>query len=101
MPKRVIAKAWKRKGLIQDLATGVVFVGCLFAGAYLSEVFILVAIGVWAVGFDLQRIRFRRCVCKTCGAALRRQMEQDSPISFYGTNCDTIWTTGVIQDGPT
>jgi hypothetical protein len=101
MSKRVIAKAWKRKGLTQDLATGIPFFGCIVAGAYHSQVFFLVGIGFGALSFVLQRMRFRRCVCETCGAALRRQMKHDSPITFYCTNCDTIWTTGLIQDGPT
>jgi hypothetical protein len=100
MPKQLVATAWKKKARFQDLATGIPFAGCIFAGIYLSETFFLVALGAFAVGFILQRLRFRRCICETCGAQLRRRMKDDSPINFFCSNCDTIWTTDLWQDSP-
>ena len=100
MPQRNIASDWKKRGLIEDLATGIPFVGAIFAGLFLSRFFFIVALITFGIGFTLQRIRFRRCICQTCGARLHRRMKDDSPITFYCSDCDTIWTTGLVQDGP-
>ena len=100
MPKKCVAEAWKKKARIQDLATGIPFAACIFAGLYVSKVYFLIGLGSFVVGFTLQRLRFRRCTCETCGAQLRRKMKGDTSIKFYCSKCDTIWTTGVVQDGP-
>jgi hypothetical protein len=78
---------------------GVPFVICLFAGAYWSPWIFLVALGFFAWGFTMQRLRFRKCICETCGTELRRSMKDDTPIEFYCESCNTVWTTKLIQDG--
>ena len=85
--------------LISDALTGIPFVIFLLAGAYASRWFFLLALAFFAVGFTVQRLRFRRCICETCGAELRRPMKDDARIEFFCQACDTIWTTKVTQDG--
>ena len=93
------ATDWRRKTLIQDLVTGLSFAGCLLAGAFYSRFYIIAGLGFFAIGFALQRIRFRRTKCEQCGLLLWRKPEDDSRISFYCPSCDIIWETEITQDG--
>ena len=82
-----------------EFLAGIPFVACLLAGAYYSRWFFAGALLVFALGFALQRLRFRRCTCETCGSKLHREMSDGAPIEFFCEPCHTIWTTSVIQDG--
>ena len=84
---------------ITDALTGIPFVIFLFAGAYASRWFLLLALAFFAWGFTLQRLRFRRCICETCGSELRRSMKDGACVEFFCGACNTVWTTKVIQDG--
>jgi len=97
--KRKVATQWRRQHFVSEAVAGIPFVICLLVGAYWSRWAFLVALGFFAWGFTMQRLRFRRCICETCGAALRRSMKDDAPIEFYCEPCHTIWTTKIIQDG--
>lgn len=85
--------------MIEDLVTGLPFVACLLAGAFSSRYYFIVGLGFFAIGFALQRIRFRRTRCEQCGLLLRRKLEDDSRISFHCPSCNIVWETGVVQDG--
>ena len=98
-PKRKVAVRWRKQHLIGETVCGIPLVASLFAGAYWSRWMFLVALLVFAWGFTMQRLRFRKCICETCGAKLQRVMKSDSAIEFFCQACNTVWTTKVIQDG--
>ena len=99
MPRKQPATAWRKKALIEDLVTGLPFVACMLAGAFSSRYYFIAGLLFFAVGFTLQRIRFRRTRCQRCGLLLRRKPKNDSRVSFHCPSCDIIWQTGVVQDG--
>ena len=98
-PKRKVAAKWRKQHFIGEALAGIPFVAFLFAGAFWSRWFFLLALLAFAVGFTLQRLKFRRCACETCGAELRRAMQDGAHIEFYCEACNTIWTAKVVQDG--
>ena len=96
-PKRRVAVKWRRQHFIVDTVAGLAFVGFLFAGAFWSRAFILAALVVFVVGFTIQRLKFRRCNCETCGAKLGKTMQNGARIEFYCETCNTVWSTNLIQ----
>jgi len=98
-PERKLASKWRKQHFIAEALAGIPFVACLFAGAYGSRWFFLAALLAFSVGFSMQRLKFRRCTCETCGTELRRTMQNGATIEFHCEACNTIWTTKVIQDG--
>jgi hypothetical protein len=98
-PTRKVAAKWRRRHVECEALAGVPFVICLLAGAFWSPWIFFVALGFFVWGFTMQRQRFRKCTCETCGAELRREMKDDAPIEFYCESCNCVWTTTLIQDG--
>lgn len=99
MPRRKRATVWRKKALIQDLATGVPFFACMFAGSFHSRIYFGVGLVFFAVGIALLLQRFRIMLCESCGQKLRRNLEDGSEATFHCAKCDIVWTTGVFQDG--
>lgn len=100
MEKRRQAQKWRRKALLQDLLTGIVFASLAIAAIVACSWRLAAAAAVtFFLGFILQRMRFRGAVCEQCGAMLRRKPEDDSRIVFHCELCKITWDTKVIQDG--
>lgn len=71
----------------------------MLAGAFHSRAFFAAGLLCFGVGFALQRMRFRQARCEQCGVMLKRQLKNDSRVSFYCPTCDIVWETGTVQDG--
>jgi predicted RNA-binding Zn-ribbon protein involved in translation (DUF1610 family) len=100
MPRKIQATVWRRKAWIEDLITGIPFVGFMIAGAYGWRGFVGIGLVFFAVGFILQRLRLRRFRCPDCGNQVRRSSVDDRPIGFYCRTCDILWQTNTYKDQP-
>jgi hypothetical protein len=100
MPRKIQATGWRKKAWIEDLATGIPFVGFVIAGAYGWRGFIWIALGCFAVGFLLQRLRFRRFRCPGCRNQVLRSSGHDQPVGFHCRTCDILWQTNTYKDQP-